>query len=484
MKITGVDLAAALNVDPSLVSRWLKGTRKLDPKSELYSKLLLYVLDCDIQVNYQNVATLVNDFMKPGTNPSRQILYDCLDKWIVSNSANSKIIDNDSKTGNYSISTFSVCTGTKKQKIEMLSLLTSALELKHPSRIDIFFDKRTNLLLDEKDFYEQWINLLDILLQQGYEINFIYSTMSSTSFINAFDHFLRLCSYDTFHAFILPKSSKIGVYNLFILENTKVITDFTPLGENDSLKLFCFTQQDIVDRMEIIYNNIISSCLPLTSINSYLIFRLRNVLSIYPDKLRDIIIYTGHPFIFPINEKVLADILSTNGLDNLKINNTIEKYNFLMETIFNYTGNSPIRILLNVDELLSLLILDSIDFRFNFLYNNNIKIYKKYYKYFLESLVNILSSNKKSIDICFVDGVNLIQNSNLFVFDINGIYAEIQLLRKTSNNMKRELLNTTDITLTEDIYNYMDDLYQHSADENHNKDNMLRILNVVLNKLS
>ena len=57
--IKSKDMASAIHVDASMVSRWRTGKRMLNNRSEHYANIIAFILDWDERMSYQNIISFL-----------------------------------------------------------------------------------------------------------------------------------------------------------------------------------------------------------------------------------------------------------------------------------------------------------------------------------------------------------------------------------------------------------------------------------------
>ena len=80
--IKSKDMASAIHVDASMVSRWRTGKRMLNNRSEHYANIIAFILDWDERMSYQNIISFLIDYYPSHSYETREEVKDAIDMWL------------------------------------------------------------------------------------------------------------------------------------------------------------------------------------------------------------------------------------------------------------------------------------------------------------------------------------------------------------------------------------------------------------------
>ena len=267
--IKSKDMASAIHVDASMVSRWRTGKRMLNNRSEHYANIIAFILDWDERMSYQNIISFLIDYYPSHSYETREEVKDAIDMWLSeknitsgSPSSHALVPPQASNIG------LNVLETTIQKKNAMLFLLDVAVSLSDNRNLYILLDTFVDKLLSEEKFYNNWIERLKAATAKGVTVHFIYSSYFLSSSIINMDNFLKLCFSQNYHAYYMTKSSGYP-FMLCVLEESFAITNFVHIPNEKSSSFYTFSNRDLLYRFQHYYMEQLKSCQSFINYSSY-----------------------------------------------------------------------------------------------------------------------------------------------------------------------------------------------------------------------
>lgn len=224
LDISGIELAHALNVDASLISKWRNNTRPLTLESTYIDKLADYLLQKDGEkpLRYIFIKELLSNFIENNSSISKK---EALKLWLVA-----KYTDHpayimqkyySSRLMKHAIRKKSlIFQGNSGRREAARDFLDTALE--HPKDKNIYISIQEDLswMLDDEHFLDEWIDKLEALLNAGAKIHIVYwidRPIQELSII--FNRYLPLYLNKNIKTYFFPKyMMPIHRTSIFLLE--------------------------------------------------------------------------------------------------------------------------------------------------------------------------------------------------------------------------------------------------------------------------
>ncbi|HZK01795.1 MAG TPA: hypothetical protein VFC96_02930, partial [Anaerovoracaceae bacterium] len=475
LRISAKNLADGIHVDPSLVSRWQTGDRILNRNSGHLTNIVSYILEFDEDTGYKNIETFLS-YYSPGTtlideSEPHNVLYE----WL---SALDSLPDNNCLVGLSIIKSFcetGVIKGDSEKKKALLNFLDVAISLSEERSIYIMIGLDTYRYLEKDPFYTRWVTRLHKVLSCNHKIYFIYNH-SFSSFANDLRGFFSLCSSGLYHAYYLPRRGSLtNPFDLCIIEDTFVLTDFASTGEASKPICFSFTDKDILNQLQIDYMNYLDYCQPLNNdmlINHQKIYQY---LSARITEDQDVYIYDETPFLFPLPVDLFKEILDKN-LDSDEADYALECYYDLVinQMQIESDNKSMYHMIINIETLMDQLSAiakkrypsKTLIFPPLLISEKKIEIPLEYYIYYIEILIKYLDNShfNERMQIKFVNSAYMKGNTEIAFISKNKLFS----LAFPYNREGEKPMLFTNPTVVSDTFNYLEEYWANIPDELNN----------------
>lgn len=324
MHISAVDLADAIHVDPSLISRWRTKSRQFNRMSTYYSDVIEFVLERDKPLSYQNIFFFLENNKVAIEKKDRDGAYKAIDLWLSAPHYDRDSTSVNLNTDSDSFASVGIIKGNAMKKKSIMSLLETALSLDDPKQLFLMFDSRTDSYFEEDNFYKTWINHLHMLTDKGVEITFIYNNDIFHSNIVNLENFVSLCCKPNFHVYFTSKNF-ISFFDLCILEDTIALTNFVGSSSSEKETIFSFNHPVLLNTFQNEYKYHLSKCSQVFIGNDIL---KKNHVILNTLKYSDsrIIFYSSTLLYFPVSIALFKKILSYNNLTPKEYNEALENY--------------------------------------------------------------------------------------------------------------------------------------------------------------
>lgn len=288
LKITNKELAEAIGVDASLVSRWRTGNRKLLPGNPYLRKISAFVAQ-KAQQDAQRIAIL--QLMGANlnlTHASDKEIADLVEDWI------SCVKEGDASAG-LVISSFlhhidttpvrysnghlvslgeirrgdlrqtEVFHGREGMQRAVLKLLTSLLEVKEGKNVLAFSDQSLDWLIKDQDYLVQWTALMDQCVRKGHTLQIIHTINRELPELFAIiEKWLPYYITDKIHPYYCPKYNESMFKRTFIAAPGVCCLSSNTLAGQEAVGEYEFSvAPDKIRNTHEILQSILASCVPL-----------------------------------------------------------------------------------------------------------------------------------------------------------------------------------------------------------------------------
>ncbi|MCB6993849.1 hypothetical protein LI177_10185 [bacterium 210820-DFI.6.37] len=483
LHITSVELACAIHVDPSLISRWRSKQRPFNSSSVHYENVLNYILEKDTRLQYQNIALLLMDHIPDIKIHDRDSAYQALDLWMLGNYHEPVVSAPLTDLSNLAVADVGIIKGTKQKKDSLLYLLDSALNLPSKKKLYLLFDDSTDSLLEQRSFYELWIQRLREVVEMGHEVYYIYNSSTFYSNIINLDNFLYLLQFSNYHVFYVRKNS-IPYFDLYVLENVFALTSFSTASDNRKNILCSFAHPEIVKQMQNQCESVLLHCECPFDHHEKKIEQIAPILNGLQYSTHKIYIYTTSPFAFPIRPAEFRKILEYNSLSEEALQKALEQYeNFIYKPLMKQ-NNSECHFLFNINTLSEVLEKPTHILFPKLLSEQELVLPKQYYSIYLEEILEYLSSPQDS-DFSFPISVtsNVYHNlpGNILVYSVGDLCTYIcsEVFRHRENH-----LFFTNPLFTNEIYDYLEQMDLSLPEESRNNRHLRLLIQQFLQDLA
>ena len=480
--IKSKDLASAIHVDASMVSRWRTGKRILSNRSEHYANIINFILYWDERMNYQNIATFLIDYYPNNSYETRDDFHSAIDMWLsekkISPSSPPEYPPVSSPAMNIQLN---ILDTTLQKKKAMLYLLDVALSLSDSRNLYILMDTFADKLLNEEDFYSKWIERLKMVTSKGITVHFIYSSYFLGSSIINMDNFLKLCFSENYHAYYMAKASG-HPFMLCVLEESFAITNFVHIPDEKTSSFFTFSDRKLLYRFQHYYLEQLNNC---TSFLNYYNYpnHFFDHMDFSSDAKRKLCCYDPTPFLFPVPPEFFKEILDYNGFDDESASLIMKRYmSIIYEPFMSADNVFTHNIRLDISEMARALRSADQIIMCKILTDEEIVIPRKFFSGYVQYIYDFIRKHMKSgnppFDIFLITDSNMSLPRDSSVFTVDSLFAYIH-----SYSMNRYLMITNPAIAT-DMYRYIKKAWDKLPEENHYTKSSLLLLEKLLRTLS
>lgn len=477
-----INVAKAINIDPSYVSRLRNGNRPLSKnpsiiknlsiyfasriKSKYQTMVLMDILHLNIfPNNFEELSEIIHSWLLSDTYDSVKLLFEGLSK----KSTNKKEISNIS-INTYNNESTNYYFGIKGKQEAIYRLLKEVCNHKTNQTLLIFSEEKLDWLLEDIEFAETWYYLLQEILVKGNNIKIIHNfNRNLYELLELINKWLPMYSKELIEPYYYPRiRDNLFQQTLFIAPKNAALSS-TSVDFNNTNSLYHYiTDKNAIQANILLFNNILNNCKPL--------FKSFETISQKPIKLYKSI-YRVAENIFTILPTISNIALPKNILDKYKSNISENLYLYILSDKEDFKHNIKYK---NYVEFISLPSLeelkncanykkyspfkdiDNIDYTkedFKNHLKNILDYYNKYNNYHILTN-NIFQDNAfiKFKENCYLLIINSTTNLSYFIFSennlIKGLYNYFNLLY---NNLQNDFFSNEDYTINkiEEIINFL-----------------------------
>ena len=267
MGITGRELAAAIHVDPSLVSKWRNNHRALTKRSSHLSKVAEYVVSCDGCPSVEEVLEAVGSEV---ISSNREEFLTLLCEWLTDHKPLPSVRPGDLVMNNrYSHNaSYGVYLGDKGRREAVLQFLDHVLSLSQGQQLHLMSQEDLAWLVEDTAFLAEWQDKLIQLLKKKHQIKIIHWVDRSVDSLNSIiGYWLPLHLMGGIESWFVPKYSDSPFHTtLFILKDELAIYGMSSPSLKDHRYTAIFRDPVTVKHYQWIFSTHISNCRPLIEV--------------------------------------------------------------------------------------------------------------------------------------------------------------------------------------------------------------------------
>jgi hypothetical protein len=284
---TNSKLAAALGVDPSLISRWRTGAREPGDDSR-YIQLIGVYFASQAHQDFQRVALLeLTGHQMEDKNVSESVIATYLNRWLsneakISTESVQILLDSIGTVGENPPSSLNVPFPTEPQgetvgfqtfsgreglRSATIKLLIRALQSnKVHANMLLFSDESMDWIVENPQFARQWYTLMSTCIRKGLKIEVIHTlSRDSNELAIAVQRWLPFYMTGAIVSYYYPeKRDDMFHHTTFVLEGEAVVSSTSVRGQGrDTVQYLYTTDQVSVKAAEIAFDTQRSLCKPL-----------------------------------------------------------------------------------------------------------------------------------------------------------------------------------------------------------------------------
>lgn len=469
-----INVAKAINIDPSYVSRLRNGSRPLSKNPSIIKNLSAYFAS-RIKTKHQTMVLI--DVLHINVIPNNfEDLSEIIHNWLLSDDYDSikKLVEGLSKKSpkkefstiystpknTYYNKNSNYYFGIRGKQEAIYRLLKKVCDNKTNQTLLIFSEEKLDWLLEDIEFAETWYYLLQEILIKGNRIKVIHDfNRNLHELLELINKWLPMYSKELIEPYFYPRiRDNLFQQTLFIAPKNAVISS-TSVNFNNTNSLYHYTtDKNAIQSYTLLFNNFLDNCRPLfksykvenqESIKLYntLCRTTENIITILPSisniAIPDNILNKFKSHIF--NNLYLTTISDKEDFEHIiKYKNYIEFITLpTLEELKNctdYKKYSPFRNIDNIEYTKE-------DFKNHLI--NILSYYNKYDNYHILTN-NIIQDNIfiKFKEYSYLLIINNTTNLSYFIFSesnlIKGLYTYFNLLY---NNLQNDFFSNEDYTI-------------------------------------
>lgn len=324
-KISGVELAKALHVDHSLVSKWKNSKRPLSPRSNYIRRIADYFLSLDNVTKYKRIKEVLKDEYPGVLSDDISVINDAFCSWLSSSSscktqgAFYSTLENSSDMHISEVGIFHRITGRREA---VLNFLDYAISLPEGQRLLLLSQEDMSWMVEDLNFLRLMRNkLIDIIARKN-KITIMHTVdRDERELAPILLQWLPLHATGSIDSFYSPNYVNTSLKTtLFIIEGEAVVSGFTAVDFTKNLFTYYSFDMDIIKHSQDLYKMYLSKCRPL--MEKYPLNcpqKLFGKVSASEAKAYNSIIYAKCPLFFTLPEETLKTVLEQNGLEKEKM---------------------------------------------------------------------------------------------------------------------------------------------------------------------
>ena len=263
---TNSKLADALNIDPSLVSRWRTGAREPSEDSRYIQLIGLYFAS-QARQDFQRVALLeLTGHQMEDKNVGESIIATYLTRWLsneskISTESIQVLLDSIGSAGNQAAPAFDIplplepsghpietqtFAGREGLRSATMKLLLRALHspAEHPKLL-LYSDESMQWIIEDQLFAKQWFYLMSKNIRQGMTIEVIHTlSRDSNELAQAVQRWLPFYLTGAIVSYYYPeKRDDMFNHTSFILEGEAAVYSTSVRGQNPDTIQYMFTSE-------------------------------------------------------------------------------------------------------------------------------------------------------------------------------------------------------------------------------------------------
>ncbi|MDD4343399.1 MAG: hypothetical protein PHH19_03415 [Eubacteriales bacterium] len=310
LDISGVEIAQALNIDPTLVSKWKNNTRPLKPDSTLLEGLVTYLLKDD-ENNQQRLSYIKELLTNFSAKYNNNDLKEKLKHWLTSkHCANQAYIMQkfySTRLNKYAIQKQSlIFMGNTGRREALNDFLNVALEDTNKLNIYITIQEDLSWMIDDEIFLNDWLKKLEMILTKGNKIYVLYwinRPMQELSYI--FSKYLPLYLHQNIKPYYFPKySMPVQRNSIFLIENKMGLLGIQGATPADRYSELYFDEKTLSHYKWVMENLICNSKKMCTHVKQ---LELNNI-----DKKSLSLVVKNKPSFYSMPEKLFNSLINDN----------------------------------------------------------------------------------------------------------------------------------------------------------------------------
>ena len=385
-------LGRGINVDPSLISRWKSGSRKLKPNSPYIPLIVDFLLRTEpmaYQVEsinnmlgtefelkkYGDICKFKNALIEWLSSPNESLinykasssdqnslkfntLMEKLSDCSFEDTSKISIPQSSSIKNTGRETTLSVYSGIEGKRNAVLNIMNTLLSSDKPRELLCFSDENVEWLTGDRAFYLKWAFLMKAAVNAGHKIKIIHIiNRSPNEIMEAIDQWAPLHLTGKLESYYMPKYVANRIKKSFwVIPNILASGAITASPDELCECTYISEDEEIVNNMEGVFEGLLSSCRKYFKIyNSSSAQDFTSSLLEFDAAIGNVITLKDNLTSVTLPENVLKRMLNRTNLSTLEKNIRIELHKQRQKSFLKNLSRFKVTDILSIDALFDII---------------------------------------------------------------------------------------------------------------------------------
>ncbi len=325
--VTGYDVAMALNIDPSLISKWKRNRRRVPGRTDTMRKIAAYLLVADERLGSRTVLPMLEN-IAGNSFVDRHQAVDLLTQWLLdpeppswfSDDTNISNINLKQNSYNCTIEVFNGLVGRQNAVFRFFDIVHSL-----PTDCTLFMQLQedSDWIESSNDFLLRFKSVVNSWLGTGHQMEVIYWMDQHPDRLQQMIHSWLPMHLDSLvTAWYSPFYGKDSFpVTLLLVPGHLALIGLQSGDEPDDYHTILYTDQSTILQFNWMFHEIRKNCKPL--IENFDINRIAALISLFSENWHDtanktINVYSKLPLMLCLPTDALRMIFDLNQVDNAK----------------------------------------------------------------------------------------------------------------------------------------------------------------------
>jgi hypothetical protein len=314
--VSGKELADAINVDYSLVSKWKLSKRILSPHSVHTKRIASYFMSLDLQTGYVRIRKLLfNSYPETPMETGKKVEV-LLCKWL---SHNDDVLASGTFVPGRGVAhaeNFYVYDGNGGRRQAIRDLFEYMLKLPEKREINMYSHEEMQWMVEDPDFLDEFKSKMLHLIKRGHYVRIIHTIdRSPDSITSVLNFWIPMHMSGGLQSYYFPKYVDFTERNsIWMVEGEIALVGNSAL--NDGKDRYSAIVMDAISLYHYnnVFSNYIKECKPLTSVyrEPKEMFEIMKDISGIPEPAY---LFSQTPLFTSLPSKLLVRILSESGIN-------------------------------------------------------------------------------------------------------------------------------------------------------------------------
>jgi len=262
-------LARAIKVDPSLVSKWRSGARRIPADSIHMAAIAEYFAKSGLlPLKIERLTAELQRTVPIGPLTTSRSLQMALIRYLSDDAPHDQRTPYPASASNGlagSVGTYEVFYGVHGRRAAVLKLLRAVLVAPSPLELLLFSQEEMSWLTGDKAFLAEWAELLIGIVSKGHRLKIIHHVnRESEKIVSVIEHWMPVHLSGRTESYFLQKYSiPIVKSTLFVVRGTIAVMAAAPGQKGEASHTFYCVDPVVVRLAEEIFDSVLSSSLGL-----------------------------------------------------------------------------------------------------------------------------------------------------------------------------------------------------------------------------